>query len=110
MHRVVLHASEVKKVKRSVLVNMSYMSGQKSIQQGCTGKKGKWLVALPQTKKFAAKEDLHIVEEGVPIQATDHPFLVQLLSIFQTRVLCSFFNVHVFRQLLILQTAISINM
>ena len=42
--------------------------------------------------------------------AVGYPFLVQLLLIFQTKVLCSFLNVHIFRQLLILQTAISINM
>ena len=42
-------------------------------------------------------------------QAVGYPFLVQLLLLFQIKGLCSVLNVHAFRQLLILQFAMSIN-
>jgi hypothetical protein len=44
--------SKDKKVIRSVLVNMSYMSGQRSVAR-LYCQKGKWLVALALTKKFS---------------------------------------------------------
>jgi hypothetical protein len=39
-----------------------------------------------------------IVEKEVFLRAVGHPFLVQLHSYFDTKVLHNFLNVHVFRQ------------
>jgi hypothetical protein len=50
-----------------------------------------------------------IVEKLVFICAVGHQFLVQLYSFFETKVLCSFVNVHVVRQLLILKFTKSVN-
>jgi len=44
-------------------------------------REGNWQMVLALTK-FVAKEDLHIVEKEVLIQAVGHPALVQLLSYF----------------------------
>jgi serine/threonine protein kinase len=42
--------------------------------------------------KFVPKEDVCVAERKVLIQGLGHPFLVQVLSFFQTKVLCSFLN------------------
>jgi serine/threonine protein kinase len=42
--------------------------------------------------KFVPKEDVCVAEGKVLIQGLGHPFVVQVLLFFETKVLCSFLN------------------
>jgi hypothetical protein len=60
--------------------------------------------------KFVAKQHQENVKLEVFCQADGHPYLLQLVSFFETKVCSSYINVSVFRQLLILKFTMTINM
>jgi serine/threonine protein kinase len=59
-------------------------------------------------KVVAQEDDRDLVEKEVLMRAVGHPFLVQLLSFFRSKVFAVFLNIHVFTQLLVLKFTISI--
>jgi serine/threonine protein kinase len=68
------------------------------------------LFAIKSVRKCRnASEYRSIPEKDVLMRAIGHPFLVQMHSCFQTQVRCSFLNVYVFRQLLILKFTVSLS-
>jgi hypothetical protein len=60
--------------------------------------------------KYVSKQRLENVELKVFCEAAGHPFLLQLVSFFETKVCSSYLNVSVFRRSLILKFAMTINM
>jgi hypothetical protein len=57
------------------------------------------------TNKFEENVELQVFQRAV-----GHPYLLQLVSFFETEVCSSYLNVSVFRQLLILKFTVTINM
>jgi len=61
--------------------------------------------AVKVTKNFRANVELEVFN-----RATGHPYLVQLVTFFQTKVCSSYLNVSVCRQLLILKFSMTVIM
>jgi len=57
------------------------------------------------TKKLRKNVELEVFRRKV-----DHPYLVQLVSFFETKVCSIYLNVSVFRKLMILKFIVTINM